>query len=332
MRISTIIPAFNRGNLIGATLDSILSQSRPPDEIIVVDDGSNDDTADIVSGYAPSVRLLRQANCGAGGARNYGFTESSGDVIHFMDSDDILCPGTYEKQLSLISAGADFVYGPWLKTKIDGKVIKPEPYVLQQKSLPPHESAALLTVSLGWVTVLQPCLLARSLVDRAGPYRCDLKPSEDTEFLFRLTRSARKMDHSQDSILLYRVHPEGQISEQNSERRKVDSALLWSILERHAREMSNVPLSKRCAMIGRRSEVARQVRSIDPGAAEAIDVGPSVLNDMLAQAWRFGERIAAKIRVSKTGSPYPHIFAAAPLTQYQKGEINRAGFSIDVSD
>jgi len=88
MRISVVIPAYNAGRYIGRAIDSVLAQTRPPDEIIVVDDGSTDDTAAVVRGYGDKVRFIRQENAGASVARNTGIEAATGDWIAFLDADD----------------------------------------------------------------------------------------------------------------------------------------------------------------------------------------------------------------------------------------------------
>ncbi|WP_035349378.1 glycosyltransferase family 2 protein [Edaphobacter aggregans] len=87
--ISVVIPAYNAGSLIGETLDSVLAQSCPAHEIIVVDDGSTDDTAEVVRRYGNAVRYLRQENQGQAIARNTGIHAATGEWIAPLDSDDI---------------------------------------------------------------------------------------------------------------------------------------------------------------------------------------------------------------------------------------------------
>jgi glycosyltransferase involved in cell wall biosynthesis len=99
--VSVIIPTYNRASLIGDTLDAILGQTVPPAEIIVVDDGSNDDTVGVVARYRSAVRYHRIENSGPGVARNIGVSLARWPWIALCDSDDIWLPTKQERQLRL---------------------------------------------------------------------------------------------------------------------------------------------------------------------------------------------------------------------------------------
>lgn len=93
MRISVIIPAFNSERTIRAAVDSVWSQSRAPDEVIVVDDASSDGTCNVIESYDKPCRLIRQErNAGPAAARNRGCTAATGDWIAFLDADDLWLP------------------------------------------------------------------------------------------------------------------------------------------------------------------------------------------------------------------------------------------------
>jgi glycosyltransferase involved in cell wall biosynthesis len=132
--LSVVVPAYNRATVIGHTLSSLLCQTLPADEIIIVDDGSSDGTEDAAraafhrwesekvkskrceGGRVPEFKVIRQENAGPGAARNRGFAESKGEFIHFFDSDDIAAPNKHEVQVrALQQTGADIAYGPWVK-------------------------------------------------------------------------------------------------------------------------------------------------------------------------------------------------------------------------
>jgi len=91
--VSVVIPTYNRAHCVGEAIDSVLSQDPPADEIIVVDDGSTDDTVAILKAYGKRITLIRQENAGAAAARNTGLQHASCDWITFLDSDDLWYPG-----------------------------------------------------------------------------------------------------------------------------------------------------------------------------------------------------------------------------------------------
>jgi cellulose synthase/poly-beta-1,6-N-acetylglucosamine synthase-like glycosyltransferase len=97
--VSVVIPAYNAAATIAAAIESVLAQTRPPEEVIVVDDGSKDKTSAVVERFGPVVRLLRQANAGCGQARNSGAREARGMWLAFLDADDLWLPTKLERQL-----------------------------------------------------------------------------------------------------------------------------------------------------------------------------------------------------------------------------------------
>jgi glycosyltransferase involved in cell wall biosynthesis len=92
MKISVIVPTYNRAALLPATLDAVLSQTRPADEVIVVDDGSEDDTGRVLRAYEGRIRVLKIVNSGELAARNIGVRVATGDLLAFCDSDDLWHP------------------------------------------------------------------------------------------------------------------------------------------------------------------------------------------------------------------------------------------------
>jgi len=98
MRISVVIPTHNRAHCLSRALDSVLAQTRPADEIIVVDDGSRDPTAELLRHAYPQCRYLQQENRGVSSARNLGVRQARGDWIALLDSDDSWLPHKLERQ------------------------------------------------------------------------------------------------------------------------------------------------------------------------------------------------------------------------------------------
>ncbi|MBL3619114.1 MAG: glycosyltransferase family 2 protein [gamma proteobacterium endosymbiont of Lamellibrachia anaximandri] len=104
MQISVIIPTYNRVDTLPRALDSVLSQHLAPDEVIVVDDGSTDETAELISRRYPQCRYLHQPNQGVSSARNLGIREAQGEWIALLDSDDAWLPQKLQLQSEALKA------------------------------------------------------------------------------------------------------------------------------------------------------------------------------------------------------------------------------------
>jgi len=222
MSLSVIVPAYNRADLIGPTLRSLLRQTLPAVEIIVVDDGSSDGTEEAawaafhrwesekVKGRrceatkVPEFKVIRQANAGPAAARNRGFAECKGEFIHFFDSDDIAAPNKHEVQVrALLQTGADIAIGPWQKGTFEGATFQPFQHVLQQRGLPSGSLAkALLT---NWSLVPHCCLFTRAIVEQVGGFPEDCFGTEDTFFFLSCFLSDAKCVHSPETVELYRL-------------------------------------------------------------------------------------------------------------------------------
>jgi len=111
--VSVIIPAFDAAKYIGEAIDSVARQTHEQVEIIVVDDGSTDDTAEVAAHFERAVRYVRQRRSGAAAARNHGVRVSEGRYLAFLDADDLWEPDKLAIQLAAFDAdsGLDIVFG-----------------------------------------------------------------------------------------------------------------------------------------------------------------------------------------------------------------------------
>jgi len=110
--VSVIIPTYNSAKFIGMAVDSVLNQTYKKNEIIVVDDGSTDETALVLKKYIDSrvVRYFKKSNAGPASARNFGIQKSIGELVAFLDADDFWSPIKLEKQVELFSTNVGLVY------------------------------------------------------------------------------------------------------------------------------------------------------------------------------------------------------------------------------
>ena len=112
--VSVIVPLFNKRSYVRETLESVLNQTVPVHQIIVVDDGSSDGGAEVVESFRePHIRLLRQPNAGVAAARNKGIELATGDLISFLDADDRYRPGYIENLLQMAERFPQAGLLPW---------------------------------------------------------------------------------------------------------------------------------------------------------------------------------------------------------------------------
>jgi hypothetical protein len=195
-RFSVVIPTHNRASHLAEAVRSVHGQTFPAFEIIVVDDGSTDDTAGVVEVLASDgvqVRYLRQANQGAAAARNRGIRAAGGDWIALLDSDDTWLPGKLEAAAELIAAddAVDFVHSRYVHDfELDAGDV-PEPVLTMQQHCDP---AALMG---GWHIKTSSVAIRRALLDRLDSlFPTDLRTCEDYELFWRAVTAARRIGFS----------------------------------------------------------------------------------------------------------------------------------------
>ena len=213
-KISVVIPCFNAKPYIAAAIRSAMVQDWPDLEIVVVDDGSSDGSAELVQTTFPEVQLIRQANLGVAAARNKGIAHAQGDWIAFLDADDIWLPGKLHAQWALIavSPSARMAYTAWqVWTCTDPS---PAPGYLAQL-VEQSRNAARWAGPSGWVyaQLLLDCevwtstvLAHKSIFAEVGHFDPTLRIGEDYDLWLRASRVTPIL-RVPYPYALYRMHP-----------------------------------------------------------------------------------------------------------------------------
>lgn len=195
--VSVIIPCYNQGRYLQDSIHSVLSQSYRPVEVVVVDDGSTDNTPQIAGGF-PDVKYVFQQNAGLSAARNTGIDHSRGDFLVFLDSDDWLLPKAIATNVNYLLANreAAFVSGSHKKIGPDGVI----PETRSQITLPPYHQL----LHQNYIGMIAAVMFRRFIFDQ---YRYDaaLGSCEDYDLYLKITRDHPVVNHTQD-IAAYRIH------------------------------------------------------------------------------------------------------------------------------
>ena len=183
--VTVVIPCYKQAHFLGEAIESVLSQSYPNFEIVVVDDGSPDDTALVASRYPPEkVRLVRQNNRGLSGARNRGLSESEGEYVVFLDADDRLLPEALEVGLEQLRSHPEsvLVSGQYRFMAADGSALHVQEHPCPDKE---HYVALLRYNHIGMPATV---MYRRSVFESVGGFDTSLRASEDYDLYLRIAR------------------------------------------------------------------------------------------------------------------------------------------------
>ena len=237
--VSILVPAYRAAPWLVQTLDSALAQTHPRCEIIVVDDGSPDDTLAIAQAHAarhPSrIRVATQPNSGAAAARNHALRLATGDYIQFLDADDLLSPRKIERQLARLASTSPFSVATcrWGRFETDPAAAR---FVDEEvfRDFTPidwlilHASALRMMHPAAW-------LAPRAVVEKAGPWTEALSLNDDGEYFARiaLASSGIAFTPEADAATYYRSNLDGSLSNQKSPRALASLHHSGGLLARH---------------------------------------------------------------------------------------------------
>ena len=203
--VSILIPAFNAAPWIAHTLESVLAQTWPHKEIVVVDDGSTDDTAQVVRRYASSnVQLVQQPRLGPSAAQNAALRHAHGEFIQRLDADDLLGPDKIARQMARLAGATDCIAaGEWARFHVHAREAA---FGVPRVAADVDPVEWLLRECAGGGPMLQPglWLVPRRLVDAAGPWDERLTLNNDFEYFVRVLLTSREVRFCEGARLYYR--------------------------------------------------------------------------------------------------------------------------------
>ena len=264
--VSVIIPAYQAEDTIARALDSVLAQTALPAEIIVIDDGSQDRTRDVVSAYvakeiACDIRLFEQKNLGAGAARNRGLVASTNTLVAFLDADDEWLPEKLARSLAVMKTeAADLVSHDYLRADGDSSVYiscahnfsrRPDPFV-----------DYFLRGYIATSTVVA----RRQLLVGAGGFDPALRAGQDYElWLSAISRSGMRHHVFAEALTRYHVTPNS-ITSQVELRRRTS----WRTLRRHFPALKGRSRSPRIVAMMRAAIIYRQAAQAYRSAGNSL--------------------------------------------------------------
>ena len=227
--VSVIIPCYNQARFLPDAIESTLRQTYSRFEVVVVDDGSSDDTSQIAASYK-EVRTVRQQNQGVAQARNRGLRESTGECVVFLDSDDRLRPRALEAGLETLqrSPTAAFSYGWCDLIAADGSFLAPS----HRRIVEGDHYASLLRQNLLQMLTL---MFRREPLEAIGGFELGVDGAEDYDLWLRLARSYGAAP-CREVVADYRQHPASL-----SRKADVVSRAMLHVLQRQAVHVSGFP-------------------------------------------------------------------------------------------
>lgn len=213
MKVSVIIPVYNGSKYLATTIESVLAQTYPLHEIIVIDDGSTDSSPEILRSYGDRLRVIRQRNQGVALARNAGLTHASGELITFIDQDDLWPADRTRLMVEALRAAPS--------AQLAAGLVE----VLYERARPPSPLDDFGTVMREFY--VGSLCIRRELFDTLGPFHTGIGYADDVDFMMRRREAKVETVYLEDVTLIYRMH-EGNTS---SDRVVTNSHLMSALRE-----------------------------------------------------------------------------------------------------
>jgi len=322
--VSVVIPAYNAEAHVGRAIESVLAQSRPADEIIVVDDGSSDATATAAQACGEQVRVIVQENAGAGAARNRGVREARSEWVAFLDADDEWLPEKLARQMEQLAdhEGLDWTCSNFFEAR-QGEPLQVARQAERARVLL-SEGAYFATYfeayAAGFYAWTSTIVVRRRLLVEAGLFAENMGRAQDTDLWFRLAYRSPRIGYWPEPLAIYHLSTPASISKVLGGR---DPEVLGDLIERHLPLAQESGFGQAFGVCASRmlqvlmTALARQTRRDELGELlrKFADLLP----------WRFRTEMRLRASWPRTASVVLALTAAAKKVHRQLGGRQRKG-------
>jgi glycosyltransferase involved in cell wall biosynthesis len=296
MLVSILIPCFNADKWVAQAIESALAQTWPEKEIIVVDDGSTDNSLEIIRRFDGRIRWESGPNRGGGAARNRLLELASGEWLQYLDADDFLLPHKLERQIEFarLHPDCDVIYSPtiWEKREDDRH--------FSVKTQIPQPRDPWVLLALWQLPQTGGPLWKRSALAHVGGWRVEQPCCQEHELYFRLLAAGRRFEFCDGCFAVYRDWDHGpRLTTRNFTEVRRQRLIILTRMETFLRDSANMTPARRQAVNDARHQIARETWQRDQKLA--LDVARQIRNSDLCfcpsegpaspQSYRFVYRI-----------------------------------------
>jgi GT2 family glycosyltransferase len=277
-RVSVILPAYNHAHFLPFAIESVLNQTFPDFEMIIIDDGSNDNTREVVQKFKdPRIQYFYQSNKGLSGARNTGLGLAKGEYIAFLDADDLFLPGKLGLQVSWLEANPDygFVSGGWNVVNENGEIL------LVQRPWMGTPRLELLDWLFACPVITNSVLVRQHWVEKVSGFDPQLRRVEDWDFWLRLAYAGCKMGWVNEIVCSYRMAA-GQMTQNAAEQKRVSKQVMEKFysqknLPASIQLLREIVLANCLVLSAGREFTFNQCDDAKSSIAEAVKLNPDLL-------------------------------------------------------
>jgi glycosyltransferase involved in cell wall biosynthesis len=255
--ISIVIPCYNSAEWLPQTLESVLSQTFQNMEIIAIDDGSTDNTLDILRSFGDKVKFRSGSNRGVSAARNTGTKLAAGEFIQYLDADDILFPTALEQKLNALEQhDADVAYSNWQRLEEQSDSTFEPGDIVARAMEDIHSDPQIALFSDFWAPPAA-LLYRRRIIEKIGSWNETLPIIQDARFFLDAALWHGTFVHVPETLAIYRVHQTSSLSKRNKFAFTTDCYVNACQVQEFWQARDGITIERKTALLKVYGQVAR---------------------------------------------------------------------------